>query len=103
MFQRFNHERLDNKQLEDYVSGFGDPFSVYWLGLNNMYKMSSKSVSFVLQVDIITRWKDRLVFEYHDFRIHDNIEFRMDYQKRQLVESKSVFNSKYFRSVYKKT
>ena len=98
VFQRFNGETLNNKHLEDYINGFGDPFAVYWLGLNNMYEMRSHSITFVLRVDIITRWKERLVFDYHDFHIHDNVEFRMDYQKRRLVESKMIFTSKCFKS-----
>ena len=93
VFQRFNDETLDDKHLTDYADGFGDPFAVYWLGLNNMYEISSDNRTFVLRVDIITRWKERLVFDYQDFRIHDNVEFRMDYQKRELVQSKIIFNS----------
>ena len=98
VFQRFNGENLDDKHREDYVNGFGDPFAVYWLGLYNMYKMGSNNRNFVLRLDIITRWKERLVFDYRDFHIHDNVNFRMDYQKRQLVESKIIFISKYFKS-----
>ena len=91
VFQRFNGQNLDDKHLEDYVNGFGDPFTVYWLGLSNMYKMGSNNRNLVLRVDIITRWKERLVFDYHDFHIHDNVSFSMDYQKRQLVKSKIIF------------
>ena len=82
---------MENKNREDYVNGFGNSFAVYWLGLNNIYKMNSRNRSFVLRVDIITKWKERLVFEYLDFHIHDDEDFKIDYQRRELVKSKIIF------------
>ena len=63
-----NFERVNfTRNWEDYVNGFGDLDGEFWIGLNNIYQLTSQQ-----NVDIqISVWNNEIfqTWNYHTFRI----------------------------------
>lgn len=60
---------------------------LYWIGLNKLYKLTKNTYN-TLRVDIMTKLKEQIVYDYHGFRIMDDAHFKMDYQSWEVAKCK---------------
>jgi len=62
--------------LSNYLVSYGSWAGNYWLGLHNLYHLSTAE-NLVLRVEYYLEKDDKIIIEYTNFQLLDNVTFRM--------------------------
>ena len=63
------------RDLDDYVSGFGDPSKEFWLGLDKLVSLTNGGAELHIQLETFEGQK--IVAKYSDFKVEEGPDFRL--------------------------
>jgi len=63
------------RDLDEYVSGFGDPSKEFWLGLDKLVSLTSGGAELIIQLETFEGQK--IVAKYSKFKVEEGPEFRL--------------------------
>lgn len=63
------------RDLDEYVSGFGDPSKEFWLGLDKLVSLTSVGAELIIQLETFEGQK--IVAKYSNFKVEEGPDYRL--------------------------